>query len=81
MHKAGYNPWGMIELLELLQSLSKSSPGLFKDLLASHPLTSRRIKDARKIIGQRYAQYSAQAPDPRAQRFAQMRKLLQSISK
>ena len=76
MHLAAYNPWGMVELLELLQSLSNSQPGLFKDWFDTHPLTSRRIEDVREFIGEDYSAYSPQTPDPHSQRFAQMRRLL-----
>ena len=81
MDRAGYNPWGMVELLELLQSLSNAEPGLFGDLFATHPLTSKRIQDVRETIGEKYSAYSPQAPDPNAQRFAQMRKLLEAVIK
>lgn len=81
MQQAGYNPWGMVELLELLQSLSDSQPGLFGDLLATHPLTSTRIKDVRNIIRQSYSAYSPRTPDPNTQRFNQMRGLLKSATK
>jgi predicted Zn-dependent protease len=76
MDRTAYNPWGMVELLELLQSLSNTQPGLFKDWFMTHPLTSTRIKDVREIISQSYSAYSPQTPDPHAQRFAQMRGLL-----
>ena len=81
MQQAGYNPWGMVELLELLQSLSDSQPGLFGDLLATHPLTSTRINDVRNIIRQSYSAYSPRTPDPNTQRFNQMRGLLKSATK
>ena len=81
MQQAGYNPWEMVELLELLQSLSNSQPGLFGDFLATHPLTSTRIKDVRNIIGQSYSAYSPRTPDPHTQRFNQMRGLLVSTTK
>ncbi len=81
MDRAGYNPWGMVELLELLQSLSNARPGLFGDLFASHPLTSKRVSRVREIIARDYSRYSAQSGDPRAQRFEQMRALLKSVSK
>ncbi len=76
MDRAAYNPWGMVELLELLQSLSQSKPGLFGDFFASHPLTSRRIEDVREIIGKDYSAYYPQTPDPHSRRFEQMRGLL-----
>lgn len=81
MQNAGYNPWGMVELLELLQSLSKSQPGLFGDLLASHPLTSTRIRDVRNILPQSYSTYSPRTPDPHTKRFEQMQGLLVSATK
>ncbi|MCK4850832.1 MAG: M48 family metalloprotease [Phycisphaerae bacterium] len=81
MYQAAYNPWGMVELLELLQSLSQSKPGLFGDFLATHPLTSRRIEDVRDIIAQDYSAYSPQTPDPHGQHFKQMRGLLESVTK
>ncbi len=81
MDRAAYNPWGMVELLELLQSLSQSKPGLFGDLLATHPLTSKRIEDVRDIIAKDYSAYSPQMPEPHGQRFEQMRRLMESATK
>ena len=77
LEKAGYNPWGMVELLETLQSLSQANPGLFGDLFATHPLTDKRIKEAREIINTDYSGYSPDEPDPNAQRFLRMRALLE----
>ena len=76
MVRAGYNPWGMVELLETLQSLSNSNPGLFGDLFATHPLTETRIKEARQIVQSQYAKFSPQTPDPHSQEFMKMRGLL-----
>ena len=76
MVRAGYNPWGMVELLELLQSLSNAQPGLFGDMFATHPLTSKRIEDARHIVETEYSQFSPNTPDPREQDFMKMRKVL-----
>jgi predicted Zn-dependent protease len=81
MQHAGYNPWGMVELLELLQSLSKSKPGLFKDWFMTHPLTSTRINDVRGILPRSYPSYSGRTPDPHTKRFMQMRELLLSATK
>ena len=74
--KAGYNPWGMVELLEMLQSLSNAEPGLFGDFFDTHPLTSKRIDDARSIVQKDYAQFSPETPDPNANQFIKMRNLL-----
>ena len=81
MAEAGYNPWGMVELLEILQSLDQSEPGLFGDFFRSHPLTSERIKDVREIVARDYGSYSAATADPRAEQFLKMRKLLPSAVK
>ena len=76
MVRAGYNPWGMVELLELLQSMSNAQPGLFGDMFATHPLTSKRIEDARDIVETEYSQYSRSTPDPHENDFLKMRKVL-----
>jgi len=66
----------MVELLELLQSLSNANPGLFGDLFATHPLTETRIKEVRQIVQSQYANFSPQTPDPHSQEFMKMRNLL-----
>ena len=76
MVRAGYNPWGMVELLELLQSLSNAERGLFGELFASHPLTSKRIAEVRDLVQNEYSAFSPTTPDPREQDFVQMRSLL-----
>jgi predicted Zn-dependent protease len=76
MVRAGYNPWGMVELLELLQSLSNAEPGLFGDMFATHPLTSKRIAEVRDLVQKEYSAFSPTTPDPREQDFIQMRSLL-----
>ena len=81
MVRAGYNPWGMVELLELLQSLSNAERGLFGDFFATHPLTSKRIAEARDIVQKEYSQFSAVTPDPHEQDFMRMRSLLISTLK
>ncbi|MDK1031502.1 MAG: M48 family metalloprotease, partial [Planctomycetia bacterium] len=48
--KAGYNPWGMVELLEVLRALSGADPRLFGDMFDSHPLTQKRVEQAKDII-------------------------------
>lgn len=77
MDRANYNPWGMVELLETIQSLSQSKPGLFGDFFSTHPLTTERIDDARDIINEQYAGYSPDTPDPNIDSFLQIRKLLE----
>lgn len=50
MTNSGYNPEGMVQLLEKLKKLSKSDPKFFEKLLASHPPTDQRIKKVENQI-------------------------------
>ncbi|MCK4601984.1 MAG: M48 family metalloprotease [Phycisphaerae bacterium] len=81
MAEAGYNPWGMVELLTSLKNLSDSEPGTFGEMFQTHPLTSKRIDKAREIIEDedKYEDFSPTSPDPRAGRFLEMRALLKSV--
>jgi len=81
MVRAGYNPWGMVELLELLQSLSNAERALFGDFFASHPLTSKRIEEVRKIVQSDYAEFSPETLDPHTKQFMEMRSLLSTALK
>ncbi|MEA3367379.1 MAG: M48 family metalloprotease, partial [Planctomycetota bacterium] len=77
--KAGYNPWGMVELLTLLDAMQEAEPSRFQEMFQTHPLSSRRIERARLMLLQDPAyegRYSPAAPDPHAQRFEQMRQVL-----
>src|SRR5262245_16492732 len=49
---AGYNTGGMIEMFEILQEVSKSSPNAFGSILASHPAPSERAANTRREINQ-----------------------------
>lgn len=81
MVKANYNPWGMVELLELLDSMSQSGSGGLGELFSSHPSTSRRVEDAKDVIRKEYKDFSRETPDPRAAQFMQMRRLLEAEMK
>ena len=78
MVRAGYNPWGMVELLTVLYNLSESQPGSLDEMFQTHPTTSKRIAEATEMIrGNRtYNRYSSKAPDPNVARFRRMRALL-----
>lgn len=56
MARAGYNPWGMDGLLELLLSLHEQEPGRFEEMFLTHPLTTKRIEQARELIRSEYPQ-------------------------
>lgn len=77
--KAGYNPWGVVELLTLLQAMQDAEPGRFQEMFQTHPLSSKRIEQARLTLLQDPAyegKHSPTTPDPHADRFETMRKLL-----
>jgi predicted Zn-dependent protease len=42
-NKAGNNPVGMVQLLEILKSMEKNPPGTIDKILSSHPPTTERI--------------------------------------
>jgi predicted Zn-dependent protease len=48
--KAGYDPQGMIQLLEILKSLSESEPSAVEEFFMSHPRTSIRITEVNTDI-------------------------------
>ncbi len=46
MVKAGYGPKGMVGLMDMLQSLSKSKPGTIELMFATHPMSDERYQTA-----------------------------------
>ncbi|HDZ20366.1 hypothetical protein LCGC14_0019360 [marine sediment metagenome] len=78
MTRAGYNPWGMVELLTVLLNLKESEPGMLDQLFSSHPASGERIADAKGMIetDDAYAGFTSTERDPDTDRFAQMHKLL-----
>jgi predicted Zn-dependent protease len=55
MVKAGYGPKGMVGLLDMLQSLSKSKPGTIELMFATHPMSDERYQTAVKTSQTKYA--------------------------
>jgi predicted Zn-dependent protease len=78
MTKAGYNPWGMVELLTILLNLSKSEPGALQEMFQTHPLSSKRISAVKSNIAgdAMYRGFSPAAPDPRTVQFLGMKQRL-----
>jgi predicted Zn-dependent protease len=76
MTRAGYNPWGMVELLTVLLNLSESEPGSMTEMFRTHPLTSKRISEAKEIIEDDHEDFSPSKADPNTARFLKMRRLL-----
>ncbi len=60
--KAGYNPIGVVQLLQVLQSLQTQEPSAVQEWFSSHPLTSKRIEEAKAEIE---AQYPGATRDPK----------------
>lgn len=50
MIKAGYNPEGMVQTMEILQSLRKKEPSKLEAMFSSHPLPSERVEAAKARI-------------------------------
>ena len=49
---SGYNTGGMVEMFEILQEVSASSPDALGSILASHPAASERASNTRREIDQ-----------------------------
>jgi len=62
MTRAGYNPDGMVGLMAMLQSQSKSKPGLLETMFASHPMSDERYQTAVKRAESQYAGQRGKAP-------------------
>ncbi|MHC4984410.1 MAG: M48 family metalloprotease, partial [Planctomycetota bacterium] len=73
IEKAGYNPWGGVEVLEVLQELKDSEGGSFLEIFQTHPLTSKRIEKARELVEEDYPSYPSDLPDRKARQFLEMR--------
>ena len=76
MSHAGYNPWGMVELLTSLKSMETTRPGLLDEFFLTHPLTSKRIERARLLVQADHPSAKPDAPDPGVTRFQRMKSLL-----
>lgn len=54
MARAGYNPKGFVESMEILRRAHEKEPSKLEAMLQSHPLTSERIETARRRAGEKY---------------------------
>ncbi len=50
MVEAGYNPEGMVEVMQVLQEAHQREPGFLERMFASHPMTSERLRVARERV-------------------------------
>ncbi len=71
MERAGYNPWGMVELLTVLYNLSQQQGGRLTEMFQTHPLTSNRIERAETQAREDFPRYSRDAASPQAPRAPQ----------
>jgi beta-barrel assembly-enhancing protease len=76
--KAGYNPWGMPELLTILLKLHEKEPGALEAMFQTHPLSSDRIAAVKAVIAEdaMYRGYSPATPDPNTAQFRGMHQRL-----
>jgi predicted Zn-dependent protease len=56
MNKAGYTPEGMADLMDMLNSQSKSKPGALELMFATHPMSSERLANTRRALQTSYAE-------------------------
>jgi beta-barrel assembly-enhancing protease len=82
MTLAGYNPWGMPELLTILLNLSEKEPSVFEAMFQTHPLSSERIAEVKANIAAdaMYQGYSPATPDPKTAQFFGMHKRLMKFA-
>ena len=59
MAKAGYNPRGFIDAMNIIKSLSDREPSKFEALLSTHPLTSERLNNLTNLVNQSYRNTAA----------------------
>jgi len=75
--KSGYNPWGLVELLEVLDRLHEGSGGgTLSEMFQTHPLTSERIRQAKAMVSENHPEARRETPDPNADRFQRMQSRL-----
>jgi len=55
MTRAGYNPDGMVDLMDMLNDQHDSEPSAIEVMFATHPMSSERLATARKQAMTKYA--------------------------
>lgn len=54
MVRAGYNPKGLVELMDMLRNMSKRRPNVVELMFATHPMSDERYRAAVKAIEEKY---------------------------
>lgn len=67
--RAGYNPNGVIQLLDVLKSSHDREPSAFEGMFLTHPLTSSRIRDVQKKMSVDYPTWESRTDALFAERF------------
>jgi predicted Zn-dependent protease len=55
MNRGGYNPDGMVGLMDMLRTESQHKPGLLDTMFASHPMSDERFQTAVRQANEKYA--------------------------
>jgi len=77
MSQAGYNPYGMVALLETLQREAGGGEGAsWTEMFRTHPLTGNRIQAARDVVRRRYPDASPAGCDVPDEAFLRMQQRL-----
>lgn len=58
MAKAGHNPDGMVELMDLLRRQSSRNPSMIEQMFSSHPMSDERYANMKQEKQRRYTQQS-----------------------
>jgi len=57
MVKSGYNPEGMIGLMDILRSMSQRKPGAMELMFATHPMSEERYQSAVQAVRTQYRSF------------------------
>jgi len=55
MNQAGYTPAGMTDLMDMLNSQSKSKPNALELMFSTHPMSSERVANTQRSLESQYA--------------------------
>ncbi|EGK70055.1 MAG: M48 family metalloprotease [Methyloversatilis sp.] len=61
MTRAGYNPDGMVNLMDMLRSQHKEKPSLLQTMFSSHPMSDERYDTAQREATDAYGSYRGKA--------------------
>jgi predicted Zn-dependent protease len=56
MTRSGHNPAGMVNLMEMLNSQSRSKPSALELMFSTHPMSAERLETSRQRLAKEYAE-------------------------